>query len=276
MRIVAPIVAAALLAAGCGPATAGEGSAGTAAPPDTPVTSPPVNPGSEPPTGLRATRVEPRPGPGPLTPVSPQRLKVGLSDGRAYADVYWWSGVEPCYTLRPVRIERTGSTIRLHLFEGSSGGDVACIELAMFKTTRVDLGPLDPGGYVVEAGNRRAKLVVGNGAGDGSAITVTPKTGPDRLVRMAPERLRVLSVDGRPAAELRWYGGLPSCYPLRPVEVKRTGDRIRLELFEGSALSDIPCIDIAVLKSTIVPLGDLPAGIYTVVAGEHRARLVIA
>jgi hypothetical protein len=164
-RLLPTLLLVAVLAAACGQDPAGPEAGGdsgmpaTSLPPDTPVSSPPAA-DQPPPTGVRATTVVPHPGPGPLTAVAPQRLRVGVTGGQAHADVYWWSGVEPCYALRPVRVTRTGDTIRLRLFEGSDARDAACIELAMFKTTRVDLGVLPPGTYTVRAGQARAMLRV--------------------------------------------------------------------------------------------------------------------
>jgi len=167
MRLSSAMVLVAVCLTGCGPAAAGEGSSApgatgggtppaTGAPPSQPVPDP--VPGVA--AGVHATPVLPRPGPGRYA-VSPVRVRAAAGDGSASADVYWWSGVEPCYTLRPVKVTRHGTTIILRLYEGSDAGATACIELAMFKTTRVELGALDPGTYTVAAGDVHTRLVVG-------------------------------------------------------------------------------------------------------------------
>jgi hypothetical protein len=101
---------------------------------------------------------------GPATPVQPVAGAVGVHnvaatglqaavDGRRVtAELRWWSGVEPCYVLAGVDVVRDGSTFTLTILEGSAAGpDVACIELAMLKSTIVDLGELEPGTYTIRA-----------------------------------------------------------------------------------------------------------------------------
>ncbi len=76
----------------------------------------------------------------------------GQVDGRhASVRVSWWSGVEPCNSLAGVDVARDGSTFNLTVREGASRLDVACIEIAVYKATVVDLGELDPGDYTVTA-----------------------------------------------------------------------------------------------------------------------------
>jgi hypothetical protein len=103
--------------------------------------------------------VKPHPGPG-ATPVSPLRIRTGVQGGAAFADIFWWGGLEDCYPLRPVTVQRDGDLITLRLFEGTGDGQ-ACADLALLKTTRVDLGRLPAGSYTVVAGSRRAPLTVG-------------------------------------------------------------------------------------------------------------------
>ncbi len=150
----------ALLAAGCGSATGGEGSSSSA--PDAPV-SHDVPPGSQPPaTGGRATLVTPRPGDGDSWPVHAAGLRAGVGDdGRAWARATWWGGIPSCYVLRPVTIQRRGHSITLELREGSDAGPgTVCADIAMLKAVRIDLGTLPPGTYQVRAGGRRTTLTV--------------------------------------------------------------------------------------------------------------------
>jgi hypothetical protein len=109
---------------------------------------------------MKATRVMPRPGPG-SDRIAPVKLRVRSVGGRAFADVFWWGGIEPCTVLRPVDVLRQGHAIHLTLTAGSDAGDgTACIELARYTTTRVDLGSLRTGTYRVTAGAVRATLRV--------------------------------------------------------------------------------------------------------------------
>jgi hypothetical protein len=74
-----------------------------------------------------------------------------MADGHLVVRVEWTSGVEPCYTLSAVRVQRDGDTFTLQVLEGSTGKDIACIEMAMFKATLVDLGELAAGTYTITA-----------------------------------------------------------------------------------------------------------------------------
>ncbi|GAA2378028.1 hypothetical protein GCM10010404_37860 [Nonomuraea africana] len=53
----------------------------------------------------------------------------------------WWSGVEPCTVLDRVKVKETSRTVTITLYEGTAAKakDVACIMLAVQKTTTVKL-----------------------------------------------------------------------------------------------------------------------------------------
>lgn len=113
---------------------------GVAVPPPNPV------PGDD-----GATIVVPKPGQLDPMPVSVSGLLVNVDGRHVTVRLAWTSGVEPCYTLDSVRVDRDGNTITLTALEGHGADDVACIEIAMFKATIVDLGELEPGTYVIQA-----------------------------------------------------------------------------------------------------------------------------
>ena len=76
--------------------------------------------------------------------------------------VSWWSGVAPCNVLAGVDVARDGTTFTLTVREGSAAPpDTACIEIAQYKATIVDLGELEPGSYTITA------------FGDAPPVTVT-------------------------------------------------------------------------------------------------------
>jgi hypothetical protein len=164
MKTIASLLTVTMLAAGCGQAASGGGEK-TAPPvsvsPDVPVATT-QTPGSDGRVMAPFTPswVQPHPGGGPLTPVSPSGLRVGVRDGAPYAVVRWWSGIAPCSVLRSVNVGIDGATLRLRLVEGSDDPDAACPELAMLKATRVDLGSLEPGTYTVVAGREHRTLTV--------------------------------------------------------------------------------------------------------------------
>ncbi len=95
---------------------------------------------------------------------------------------------------------------------------------------------------------------------------VVPK--PGRLDVHDVGAIRVgASVDGgHVIARLTWWSGVEPCSVLDSVAVVRNGSQIRLTIREGADRRDVACIEIAMLKATIVDLGVLPAGSYTITA----------
>jgi hypothetical protein len=101
---------------------------------------------------IPATPVDPVPGAVGVHDAAATGLRVSVNGRRVAAELRWWSGVEPCYVLAGVDVVRDGSTFTLTIHEGSAAGpDVACIDLAMLKSTIVDLGELEPGRYTIRA-----------------------------------------------------------------------------------------------------------------------------
>lgn len=139
---VAALAATLLVLAACGsPADSGGPGAGASSPgPDTPTSFTP-GPGAPVPSPS-PSRVEPQPGQegvreigwDDFTKLGPRRLEVTFS-----------SGIEPCNVLDYVDVSETESTVTITLFEGSTptDEDIACIEIAVFKSVVVELeGPL--------------------------------------------------------------------------------------------------------------------------------------
>ncbi len=83
--------------------------------------------------------VTPRPGMADVHTV-PFQSAAPEDDGTVIR-VVWWSGVEPCYVLDHVEVVETGTTVTITLYQGHdpAARDVACIELAVQKTTFVEL-----------------------------------------------------------------------------------------------------------------------------------------
>jgi hypothetical protein len=94
--------------------------------------------------------------------VAATKLDTALNGRDLAVRVAWWSGVEPCNVLAGVDVARDGNTFTLTVREGSGApSDTACIEIAQYKATIVDLGELEPGTYTVTA------------FGDAPPVTVT-------------------------------------------------------------------------------------------------------
>jgi len=84
------------------------------------------------------------------------------------------------------------------------------------------------------------------------------------------------AVDGhRVLVRVTWWSGVEPCNVLDSVKVDRTGTDITIQLFEGSADAQAICIEMAEQKATIVDLGELEPGTYTIFPdGKGEAKPV--
>ena len=81
------------------------------------------------------------------------------------------------------------------------------------------------------------------------------------------------SVDGRHVlVKFSWWSGVEPCNVLDSVKIERSGTEIAITLIEGASRLDVACIEIAQLKATIVDLGDLEPGTWTIRASSGEAR----
>jgi hypothetical protein len=122
----------------------------------------PPNPADDPLLG-DALMVTPVPGRLEPHPVNVQLVRAAVDDSNdVWAELRWMSGVEECYATDSVQVARddAAKTITLTVIEGSTGGDVMCIEIAVLKATVVNLGDLAPGTWTISA------------AGDAPAISI--------------------------------------------------------------------------------------------------------
>ena len=105
----------------------------------------------------------------------------------------------------------------------------------------------------------------------GEPSIVMPKAGQKNTHPVAPTSLRA-SVNGRHVlVKVSWWSGVEPCNVLDSVRVERSGTDIAITIIEGSSDLDAMCIEIAQLKATIVDLGDLEPGIYTIGAPNSEA-----
>ncbi len=140
-----------LLALGCGSAP---GGAPVTPGPDTAVSSSP---------GPADGAITPAGTPTPTRPkghtVDPHKVRwvkaTPSRDGRKLK-IVWWSGVEPCNVLDRVALRQTGRSVTVTLYEGQARGarDVACIEIAVQKTTTVKLKAPLRGRAVIDGARR--------------------------------------------------------------------------------------------------------------------------
>jgi hypothetical protein len=113
----------------------------------------PIPPPGEDPLLGEATSVVPRPGRLNPHPVNVQLVRAAVDGGNAIVELRWWSGVEECYTTDSVRVEKdeAAKSIRLTVIEGSNAADMICIEIAVLKSTVIDLGTLPAGAWTISA-----------------------------------------------------------------------------------------------------------------------------
>ena len=106
--------------------------------PDTPVSSGPIT-GDPPPVDPGPMIVEPRPGMADVYARPFDSASVGDDDTTVTIDFV--SGVEPCTVLDHVDVRYGTDVVTLTLHEGHdpNAGDVACIEIGVFKQVVVQL-----------------------------------------------------------------------------------------------------------------------------------------
>ena len=102
----------------------------------------------------------------------------------------------------------------------------------------------------------------------GQPTFVTPTAG---LIDQHPINVQLIRGSGDSmgaTAELRWWSGVAPCNALDSVEIEKDDDArtIKLTVIEGSGRGDVACIDLAQLKATVVDLGVLAAGSWTISA----------
>jgi hypothetical protein len=139
---------------GTAPGGNGGGGNGGSAPGDPGtgvVTSPPDGDGGGIVPDPPGTLVTPVAGLLNLRQIGATKLEPALNGNDVAVRISWVSGVEPCSVLAGVNVARDGNTFKLTITEGSKGEGMACIEIAMFKATIVDLGKVDPGTYTITA-----------------------------------------------------------------------------------------------------------------------------
>ena len=122
---------------------AGAAIAASTGGPDTPVSSGPIT-GNPPPDDGGPVIVEPRPGMAGVVARRFDSAPGGADDTTVTIDFV--SGVEPCAVLDRVDARYDATTVTITLFEGHdpNAGDVACIEIGVFKRVVVHLDePVD-------------------------------------------------------------------------------------------------------------------------------------
>jgi hypothetical protein len=100
----------------------------------------------------------------------------------------------------------------------------------------------------------------------GEPQIVRPVPGRANPHAVAPVKLEA-QVDGRRVlVKVSWYGGIEPCSVLDSVKVTRSGNDIQITPFEGASDPTAICIEIAVLKATVVDLGEPDPGTWRILS----------
>ena len=171
---------------------------------------------------------------------------------------------------RPLLILAAAATI---VVAGCAGGAAASAPPS--SAPPASPAPSDPGGGG-SSGNPDTGIGVGVDPG-----VVDPGLGQPKLVVARPGQLNPHpvgatllepSVEGRRVlVKITWYSGVEPCHVLDSVDVDQGGNEFVLTVVEGTSDPNAMCIEIAELKATIVDLGELEPGDYSIRAGEGEA-----
>lgn len=174
-------------------------------------------------------------------------------------------------------------------------GLVAALTLGACASSAAPAATSSPSGSVSPSAGAPTSVPGGGGSsgdpgtGIGSGVNpgpVDPGAGQPTLVvarpgqlnpRPLPAAMLEASVDGRHVlVKATWWSGVEPCNVLDSVKVERSGFDIAITLIEGTSDVKAICIEIAMQKATIVDLGELEPGTYTITSpGGDAAPLTI-
>jgi hypothetical protein len=158
----AVVTLAACSGSGAAPSAGPSQPPATVAPPDTPVTGAPSDPGTAPDPGpVGGQPVVAKPGQLDVHPVAADSLDARVDGDTIIVTATWTSGVEPCYVLDSVGVSKGEGTYTITLREGHGPGDVVCIEIAEVHRTVVEIPDVAPGTWTIaDSGGVAAPVVV--------------------------------------------------------------------------------------------------------------------
>jgi hypothetical protein len=146
-RLIGTVVAVSLLSA-CGGVGSDPAGPGAQPPPDSPVSSSPVDPNNPLPSPTPRI-VEPQPG---LTDIRPQPWEsMKVLDPRTL-QVAFYSGVHECYGVDRVEVDYGSKAVTVSLFIGRVPGNQVCVEIAEFQAVEVELDEPLGGREIVDGG----------------------------------------------------------------------------------------------------------------------------
>jgi hypothetical protein len=112
---------------------------------------------------------------------------------------------------------------------------------------------------------------LGNVVDPGQPTLVLPRPGQLNVHPVAIEKLSAQLDGRRVAVSASWWSGVEPCYVLDSTAVKIDGGTITVSVRESAGRRDAACIEIAMHKVTVIDLGELDPGTYTIVADQGDA-----
>ena len=105
--------------------------------------------------------------------------------------------------------------------------------------------------------------------GFGQPKLVIPRPGQQNPRPVGAASLEPAVTGHHVLVKVTWWSGVEPCNVLDSVIVERSGTNITIQLIEGTGDANTICIEIAEQKATIVDLGELDPGSYTISAGGN-------
>jgi hypothetical protein len=93
--------------------------------------------------------VTPKPGQLDVHPIAAEQFAATVTGRKVVVEIRYASGVEPCYVLDSIVVQKGDHSFAITLRQGHAPGDAVCIEIAENVRSFVDLGELDPGTYTI-------------------------------------------------------------------------------------------------------------------------------
>jgi hypothetical protein len=113
------------------------------------------------------------------------------------------------------------------------------------------------------------------GPGGGQATIVVPKPGRLDAHPVGANKVEAIVSGRKVTVRLSWWSGVAPCSVLDSVGVAQNGSDIVLTIREGADQRGVACIELAMLKGTIVDLGELAPGAYTISAGGEAPPIQV-
>lgn len=117
----------------------------------------------------------------------------------------------------------------------------------------------------------------GDGGGDpgmpgvGNIELTVPKPGQLDVHPVSAQRLEAFVDNRHVTVRVTWTSGVEPCNVLDSIAIERGHESVAILLREGHAPGDNVCIEIAMEKRTLVDLGELDPGTYTISDGAGGA-----